>query len=341
MKTLPIKIAFLDVGHGDSIVIILPDKSQEKRAIVIDTPDYKKTIDFLEKNNVKIIEMVLISHFDSDHSKGISALIKHFNKDDRNVNRVYYSLDRISRAGDEKTNYKNLLTQLISFDKHNNIKNYSPTVDEFEKYLVQDYKNNFFLSILYPTQKELTDAHLRRNSNDTSIVLMLNYKGKKILLTGDLEGKGWASLLKRSSTYEKDIKCDVLKLPHHGGYYINKSVDEVGTSCILDKTLPTVAIVSSAQNEKFMHPQKATIDELKTRKIITICTQATEICHTDRKGIRECVLEKYGIDKKEYSSNWCPCSGDIIITIDNNIKIEPENTDTDIIKSLFDYPQCK
>ena len=107
MKTLPIKIAFLDVGHGDSIVIILPDKSQEKRAIVIDTPDYKKTIDFLEKNNVKIIEMVLISHFDSDHSKGISALIKHFNKDDRNVNRVYYSLDRISRAGDEKTNYKN------------------------------------------------------------------------------------------------------------------------------------------------------------------------------------------------------------------------------------------
>ena len=226
MSIPSLEVAFLDVGHGDSTVIILPDRGINKRAVVIDTPDHRKTIRFLEQNDVKILELVIISHFDSDHSKGISALIKHYQKEDREIKKISYNVDRISRLGDEKTNYTNLLRQLVAFNRNDGINTLVPVIEESEKNISFTGINNFFLSILYPAQSDLTDAHIRKSCNDTSIVVMLNYFDKRILLPGDLEEKGWFNLLKRIHKYNKSINCNVLKLPHHGDYYDGKKMTD-------------------------------------------------------------------------------------------------------------------
>lgn len=54
-----LKVAFLEVGHGDSIVIIYPDGTT---ATVIDTPNSKLTFDFLEQNGITYIDWAIVSH---------------------------------------------------------------------------------------------------------------------------------------------------------------------------------------------------------------------------------------------------------------------------------------
>lgn len=340
MSILPLKVAFLDVGHGDSIVIILPDSSESKRAIVVDTADHKKTIQFLEKNNVKTLELVIISHFDSDHSRGISALIKHFQKEDREVKKICYNLDRISRSDDENKNYRNLVKQLITFDKIYNIGTIVPLLEESEKNITIPDITNFNLSILYPCLSDLAEAHLKNNCNDTSIVLMLNYNNHKILLPGDLEGRGWHNLVDRLLKYSKNINCNILKLPHHGAYYEYIENQTLGTEEILNYACPNVAVISSSQNEKYQHPSINTIIKLKEKRINTYCTQVTDVCHVDRSTIKDEITKELACCYDEYNPNWCPCSGDIIIAISDTINIHPTLTCLNSIRSRFDNPLC-
>lgn len=339
--TLPsLKIAFLDVGHGDSIVIILPDNNVNKRAVVIDTPNHRKTIEFLEMNNVKTLELVLISHFDTDHSKGVSALIKHFMKDDREVKKISYKGDRISRSKEEHKNYRNLLSQLISFDRIHNDFTIVPIIQGSEKPIKFSDIDDLCLSILYPRQSDFEDACLRGNCNDTSTVIMVNYHGKKVLLPGDLESKGWFNLIEKEKKYKKDTTCDVLKLPHHGDYYFEGGIEELGTKQILDLVCPKMAIISTAQNEKYKHPSVDTITLLRDKSIDMYCTQVTDICHADRKGIKQSIFQELACSSENYINSWCPCSGDIILTIDNEVNIEPSCAKMKKIKLLFDNPQC-
>lgn len=339
MTIPPLKIGFLDVGHGDCIVIILPDNNQNKRAIVIDTPDYKKTIDFLEQNNVTTIDLVLVSHFDCDHSKGISAVINHYLKGNREVKKICYKGDRISRSEQEQKNYRNLLRQLNSFDRSYKDFTLSGIIEGSQRNIKFSGIDNFSINILYPSQSDLDDACLRGNCNDTSTVIMVQYYEKKVLLPGDLEGKGWFYLIDRIRKYNRDIECGILKLPHHGDYY-NSSNNELGTDQILDNTRPEFAIISSAENQKFQHPNKDTIIKLKEKRIYTFCTQVTGICQADRKSVKEFVIQELGCVREEYNENWCPCSGDIIAYIDDRIHIQPSFESMGNIKSKFATPKC-
>jgi len=48
--------------------------------------------------------------------------------------------------------------------------------------------------------------------NNHSIVLKITYKNHRFLLTGDIEGEAEAQLVQSG----KDLRSDVLKVPHHG-----------------------------------------------------------------------------------------------------------------------------
>ena len=62
-KTL--KIYFIDVSQGDSTLIITPNK----QSILIDGGDFNKDIllPYLLSRNIKKLDYIIISHFDSDH----------------------------------------------------------------------------------------------------------------------------------------------------------------------------------------------------------------------------------------------------------------------------------
>ena len=57
-----------------------------------------------------------------------------------------------------------------------------------------------------------------------------------------------------------DLKCDVLKMPHHGAFYEGKN--GIVLNKILEILNPKEVIISSGDNRKYKHPEKRTIELL-------------------------------------------------------------------------------
>jgi competence protein ComEC len=67
------------------------------------------------------------------------------------------------------------------------------------------------LRVLHPSEEFYSDK-----DNPLSLVVAVEYRGRRILLTGDVEGDGLTTLLRQS-----DHDCDVLLSPHHGSKAAN------------------------------------------------------------------------------------------------------------------------
>lgn len=87
------------------------------------------------------------------------------------------------------------------------------------------------------------------NPNDWSIVLMIEYAGRRILLTGDIEAEAEYDLLAYSDLYPLD--ADVLKVAHHGS---NTS----STYVFIEAVSPQYAIISCASDADSEYPHVET-----------------------------------------------------------------------------------
>ena len=57
-----------------------------------------------------------------------------------------------------------------------------------------------------------------------------------------------------------ELKCEILKMPHHGAFYDEKS--GIGLKQILEILQPRDVIISSGDNKKYKHPDIQTIEVL-------------------------------------------------------------------------------
>lgn len=75
------------------------------------------------------------------------------------------------------------------------------------------------IHILSPTPDLEAAANESGNTNSLSYVLLVVYKGTRVILGGDAEAEVWDSIV---AHYGADLKCHVLKASHHGrdsGYH--------------------------------------------------------------------------------------------------------------------------
>ena len=265
------RVEFLDVGHGDSSVIYLHDfDSEEKKVIIIDVANTDKLLKELDANGIKVIELIVISHFDADHCRGLNDFLEKFVLEGT-VKRICYNLDRRSPTKIMRL----ILKKFLENYKKYRIGFVSGKVDDSmpRKSLVSCGRGKLYL--LYPDVTEEIDAYLRNNTNDNSIVCFLESDVCRILFSGDLEERGWRMLLERIPA----LKCDVLKMPHHGAFYDGK--DGMGLRDILKILEPRDAIISSGHNSMYNHPDTETVKLLKEKGINIYCTEFTGLCHDD------------------------------------------------------------
>jgi len=232
---------FLDVGQGDSSIIVSP---YQRELIMIDTggvlsyssnyewqkrtKNYSKsynTISFIKSLGLKKIDKLILSHGDYDHMGEAINLVENFK-----VENVIFNCGP----------YNDLENELIKVLDKKKINHYS-CIKEL----------NIDKNKLYFLQTKEYD-----NENDNSNVIYTELNGYKFMFMGDA-----------SVTTEEEItnnynlsNIDVLKVGHHG------SKTSSGKEFI-NEINPKYSIISVGKNNRYGHPNKEVLNILDNSKI--------------------------------------------------------------------------
>lgn len=225
-------IHFIDVGQGDSIMIICNGE-----AMLIDGGDNSAEDilpDYLRRQGVTALKYVVATHPHADHIGGLDAVAQTIP-----IETVFTScMDYDTKS------FRDFVTTATA----NGAEIQFPEVDS--TFLL----GSAAVTVLGPRTYDVPETW-----NDASIVLRLTYGHTAFLFTGDMEQAEETSLLEAGC----DVSCDVLKVGHHGsrtssGYRL------------LYEAAPSAAVISCGQGNDYGHPHKETISRLQDAGISNI-----------------------------------------------------------------------
>ena len=235
LKIIPkdLKIYFIDVGQGDSTLII----TTTNKKILIDSGGSENGSFDVGKNTLvpylldrKIISLdyICISHFDSDHCDGFKYLLKNIKVKNIILSKQYETTDNfeeiISIVNKKRINIIKVEEgDILSIDKYVRFKIFSP------------------------------DKNLTNDINDNSIVMKLEYNKFSCLFTGDISKQIEQKLAKQ---YGNELKSTVLKVAHHGSK-TSSDKDFIKT------VSPKISLIGVGKNNKFGHPNEEVLKILK------------------------------------------------------------------------------
>lgn len=221
------EIYFLDVGQGDSELIVLPGGVK----ILIDGgPSRERLISRLEEilpQGSRYFDLVVLSHSQADHSTGLIKIFKRYQigifisngisgsaKSYRELDEIIgeKSISKINLAAGDRIRYKEYLIEVLS-----------PSTD--------------FLK--------------RADLNEGSLVLSFKADSATVLFTGDIGFKAENQLIRN---YPLDI--DILKVAHHGSKYASGAD-------FLRAATPEISVISVGRNS-YGHPTKETLWRLQS-----------------------------------------------------------------------------
>ena len=245
-----LRVAFLDVGQGDAILIEAPSGN---RVLIDGGPPSGKILSelgdmlpFFDRD----ISVVIATHPDQDHIGGLPDVFRRYSvealiePDLYAGNGVYEAMEKIA----EKEGTQKIVArprEIIHLDK------------------------NTTLEILYPDHKFAPNA----DTNSSSVVVKLTYGNESFLFTGDLPQEQENQL---AEEYGPELHANVLKFGHHGS--------KTATSPeFLADVAPEYGVVSAGADNKYGHPNKETLD-LATKdnvKVLRTDTQGRIVFETD------------------------------------------------------------
>src|SRR5262245_31188364 len=230
-----LQIYALDVGQGDSALIITP----EGKSVWIDagTPQAAdEVVAALRKRNVQSLDLAVATHPHADHIGGMRQVIENFGvKNFLDSGQKYASkeYERMLRALVDKGIKAIFAKKGMKFDLDSGV--------EFE--------------VLNPQGKDQEIKEVRRGGsveNANSVVLRLSYGNFSMLFTGDAETET-EDLMMQSGV---PLRAQVLKVGHHGSRYAT-------SARFLEAVAPEAAIISVGAGNRYGHPAQQTLDRLR------------------------------------------------------------------------------
>lgn len=368
-SSLTIKVAFLDVGQGDTIVISCPET---REAFVVDCIDADAVLDYLQQEQIQFLRSIIVTHLHADHYSNVADLLANYalvpdlqacevlafneflNQKDFEkllseklpLAQIFEDSDMHSSNVETPLSRKTHLEDLRRWADQNKLKCSSLQVSA-SPWPFKGFMTNT-TQILHPYFRDYPKLEVR-GLNNTSIVIRIVGLGTSALLTGDLEPAGWRFLLENHPDVYKDIlKCDVLKFPHHGGAW-----SALDTESLLNTVQPSVVIFSVGTNgAKYGHPNRAVFEVLSSSTyshIQVLCTQATNQCYGSATNYRSSVvqhLDRAARDKGQErigSKNGCPCAGTVVVELGKQVSIvQPSQIfhRDSIIRPYFSAHKC-
>lgn len=231
-----LEVHFIDVGQADSALVIC-----DGHYMLIDggnAEDSDLVYAYLERHGAKHLDYMVASHAHEDHIGGLSGAL----------------------------NYAAVDTAFCPVTEYN-----SKVFRDMVKYLDEQGKA---ITVPEPGDKfSLGSAQVEilgpvreyDDTNDTSIVLRIDYGETSFLFTGDMETGAEADLLDSGA----DVSATVLKAGHHGS-------DTSTSYRFLREVSPKYTVISVGEGNSYGHPS----DEVLSR----FRDAGTEVYRTDMQG---------------------------------------------------------
>jgi competence protein ComEC len=260
-----ISLFILDVGHGNSAVLV-----DDKGVVVIDAGPGTALLEFLTQESISTVDVLLISHADRDHIKGVISL------SESGINLGIVQLNTNSEKDTDV--WEDMTSELDLENKKGRLQfNVGLTTNDTGKF----DKGKIHIEILAPTPYLAAKGpgstdHCNRNltSNSVSAVVRLTKnKSPFILLAGDIDDTGLLNLLEDNA----NPITPIVVFPHHGGKTGKDTESETFTKKLCEAIKPEVVIFS---NGRGVHatPRKGIAQTI--RKVLPntriMCTQLSE-----------------------------------------------------------------
>ncbi|WP_312507316.1 MBL fold metallo-hydrolase [Lysinibacillus sp.] len=217
------RVHFIDVGQGDSILI----ESPNGKTMLVDggvKGAGPQVVSYLREIGVSKLDIVVATHPDADHIGGLIPVLNSM------------TIEQFYDSG--KVHTSQTFEEMLTLIDEKNIPYDVPTPGDNIKF-DEDV-----------TVKVLNANEQASDNNDASIVLKIVYGNVSFLLTGD------AGIALEKEMMQYDVSATVLKAGHHGS---NTSSSED----FIRAVKPEVTILSYGKDNKYGHPHAEVVDRLK------------------------------------------------------------------------------
>lgn len=250
-----LEIITLDVGQGDAAVIRFPDKQvmlvdggiqhtyyDEKRNRQVEYDVGKRIIEpFLDSENIRRIDMVMLTHPDLDHGGGLAYILQN------------YDVKHLVGIPDME----------LDSSTHNRLRNIAISQKLPYSYPYAgdiEFTQSATLSLLHPIDADETNL-IDDDKNNDSLVLKLSYGLVDILFSGDIEANAEERILKS----QQDLRSEIIKVPHHGSRTSS-------TAEFLDAVQPRYAIYSLGKGNRYQFPHADVVSRYQDRNCVQLRT---------------------------------------------------------------------
>jgi len=252
--TNQIRILTFDVKHGNCHAIWSP--SGKLVVIDIGTSDDFSPMKWMKSQNLKTIDLLILTHPHDDHLRGFTdsdgMTVKFLHRPKNIPANLITELDADLKKAWER------------YDAH-----YSAPVPDADKFYDASSAAFDGLSLRFFGGK--SDS---ANLNNYSVVTVLDYAGLKVVFPGDLENLGWTALLK-DETFKKAIQgTQILVAAHHGreAGWCAELFDYIAPQLILvsdHSETETSYVTSYSQKASGAKVRSRATSEIKSRNVVS------------------------------------------------------------------------
>ena len=219
----PLEVHFIDVGQALSVLVECDGQFMLYDGGNVD--DGSLIVSYLQSQGVEQLEYVFCSHAHEDHVGGLAAALAYFP--------AYHVYSPVTDASTK------CFQDFVKYTQQQGLQVEVPAV-----------------GTMWPlggaTVTMLGPVAQYSDTNDTSIVLRIDYGSTSFLLTGDMEKTAETDLVNSGA----NLRADVLQVGHHGS--------STSTSYpFLNAVLPEMGVISCGVNNKYGHPHEETLSILR------------------------------------------------------------------------------
>ena len=223
----PFEMHFIDVGQALSVLVECDGQYMLYDGGNVD--DGSLIVSYLQSQGVEQLEYVFCSHAHEDHVGGLAAALAYFP--------AYHVYSPVTEASTK------CFKDFVKYTQQQGLQVEVPAVGTTWPL------GGATVTMVGPVAQY-------SDTNDTSIVLRIEYGSTSFLLTGDMEKTAETDLVNSGV----NLRADVLQVGHHG------SSTSTGY-LFLNAVLPEMGVISCGTGNKYGHPHEETLSILRDAKV--------------------------------------------------------------------------